>query len=172
MQIFQSWVDIVIMLVLAFAYIVTFIAQRNVIKSKNEAIGDLTLRSQELERTSRTSLSVASERSKDIELFKEMYNKDLLKQYLQMNINVEVNKVKAVAEQQSAEDKKMIETMNDYLNEGISYIAFMLYAEKKYSREQRIQFFHTYFDKGKDLYWHMTNQKIELVENRKGLQSM
>jgi hypothetical protein len=48
-------------------------------------------------------------------------------------------------------------------------IAFMLHIERKYTREQRIQFFHTYFDKGKDLYWYMTNQKIELIESKKGL---
>src|SRR5436190_17200790 len=158
--------SIIISVVLAIAYIVTYIAQRNLINTKNETIKDLTTRNQELERTSKVSLNVASERGKDMEVFKSLYNPEFLKQYLHMHITVEVNKVKTAAEQQSAQDKRMIEALNDHLNEGISYIAFMLHVEKKYTREQRIKFLHTYFDKGRDIYWYITNQKIESAEKK------
>lgn len=158
--------DWIIPTVLIILYLITSFHQRNVIRSKNETIKDLTTRNQELERVSNTSLGVASERAKDMGILKEMYSPDFLKQYLEMQITVEVNKVKSSADQQAAEDKRMIASLNEHLNEGISYIAYMLHVERKYTREQRIAFFHTFFDKGKNLYWYITNQKIESIESR------
>jgi len=168
-ELFKSWADIGVMLLLAIAYIITFVVQKNLIKAKNETIEDLKVRNQELERTAKASLGVASERTKDVEVFKEMYNPELLKQYVSMNIKVEVDKIKNSAEKQAAEDKEMLKTMELHLNEGVSYIAYMLHVERKYTREQRIQFFHTYFRDGRDLFWYMSNQKIELIEKQKSL---
>ena len=171
-EVFKSWADVAIMVVIAVAYVWTALAQSKVIKSKNETINDLTTRNQEMARVSRASLDVASERVKDTEIFKQMYNPEMLKQYIEINIKNEVDKVKNVAEQQAVNDKEAIQVMNDSLNEGISYIAYMLYVEKKYTKEQRIKFFHTFFDKSKDLYWYITNKKIErieLVEKQKNL---
>lgn len=164
MNVFQSWADIAIMLVLAIAYIWTTIAQAKVINAKNETIRDLTTRNQELDRVRQASSDLANNTAKELQTFKGMFDFDLLKQYMEIHIKVEVDRVKSAAEQQAAHDKRMIESMNDHLNEAISYLAFMLHVERKYTRDQRIKFFHLYFDKGKDLFWYITNQKIEKVE--------
>lgn len=166
MQVFQSLADNLIMLVIAIAYIWTTIAQNKVIKAKNETIKSLVTKNEEFERLSKNTLHFASETSNSVKLFKEMFSPDLLEQYTKMQITVEVNKVKDEAAKKADSDRYMIDTMNDHLNEAINYITFILY-QNKYTRDQRIQFFHTYFKKGQDLFWYLTNKRIELIESKK-----
>lgn len=165
MEIFQSWADIVIMLVIAIAYIWTTIAQNRVIQAKNQTIEALVKKNEEFERLNKSTLNFASETSNSVKLYKEMFAPELLEQYTKMQITVEVNKVKDEAAKKADSDKYMIDTMNDHINEAVNYLTFLLY-ERKYTKDEKIQFFHTYFKKGKDLFWYLTDKRIELIENK------
>ena len=158
MQIFQSWLDTILifgLLVTNLVFIAIYRRQIESLKSRNE----------ELERTNKSSLSLVSERSKDVDNFKNMYDPKYFKEYLQIHVKVEVEKAKA--SQQANLDNEQIKELISYLNEAANFIAFYMVAEKKYDREKRISFLHTFFDKSKDIFWWTTNQKIENLEKQK-----
>jgi hypothetical protein len=77
---------------------------------------------------------------------------------------VEVDK--ATSQQQANLNEAKIKELIEYLDEAASFIAFYTYTEKKYDRDKRIKFFHAFFDKSKDLFWAVTNMKIEKAEKK------
>lgn len=158
MQIFQSWLDTILIFGLLVTNLVFIAIYRREIKS-------LKSRNEELERTNKSALHLASERTNDIQAFKGMYDPDYFKKYLEIHVKVEVEKAKA--SQQANLDNAQINKLIEYLDEAASFIAFYTYGEKKYDRDNRIKFFHTFFDKSKDLFWAVTNLKIENLENKK-----
>lgn len=84
MQVFQSWADIVIMLVLAIAYVITFIAQRNQINALNGTI-------EALKKTNEESVKLTSAQSDHIRTYKEMININDISQYIEMQVGLKVN---------------------------------------------------------------------------------
>ena len=59
------------------------------------------------------SLSLASERAKDVDTFKNMYDPKYLKEYLEIHVKVEVEKAKAL--QQANLDSEKNKELIDYL---------------------------------------------------------
>ena len=158
MQIFQSWLDTILifgLLITNLIFIAIYRRQIDSLKSRNE----------ELERTNKSSLSLASERAKDVDNFKNMYDPKYLKEYLQIHVKVEVEKAKD--SQQANLDNEQIKELIGFLNETINFITWYMVAEKKYDRDKRISFLHTFFDKSKDIVWAVSNQKIENLEKQK-----
>lgn len=155
MEIFQSWLDTILIFALVISNAVFIAIYRSEIKS-------LKSRNEELERTNKAALQLASERANDVQSFKGMYDPDYFKKYLEIHVKVEVDK--AISKQQANLDNAQIKELTEYLDEAASYLAFMLYHEKKYDDNQRVSFFHTYFSKSRDLFWYVTKMKIERVE--------
>lgn len=160
MQIFQSWLDTILIFGLLITNLVVIVIYKRQVES-------LKSRNEELERTNKSSLTLASERANDVDAFKKMYDPDYFKKYLDIHVKVEVEKAKAT--QQANLDNEQIKELITFLNEAASFIAFYLHVEKQYDRDKRIKFFHAFFDKSKDLFWWSTNQKIENVEKQKSL---
>jgi hypothetical protein len=157
MQTFQTWLYLILIFGLLITNLIFIAIYRREIKS-------LKSRNEELERTNNSSLSLASERAKDVDTFKNMYDPKYLKEYLQIHVKVEVEKAKAL--QQANLDNKQIKDLIDDLNETINFITWYMVAEKKYDREKRISFLHTFFEKSKNLIWAVSNQKIENLEKQ------
>jgi hypothetical protein len=157
MQTFQSW----LYLILIFGLLVTNLIVIVIYKRETKS---LKSRNEELERTNKSSLSLAAERANDVQTFKNMYDPTYLKQYLEINIKVEVEKAKAL--QQANLDNEQIKQLIDDLNETINFITWYMVAEKKYDRVQRISFLHTFFETSKNLIWAVSNQKIEKLEKQ------
>lgn len=157
MELFQSWADTVLIFALAISNILFVVTLKREIKS-------LKSRNEELERTNKAALDLADGRAKDIEVFKGMYDPDYFKKYLEIHVKVEVEK--ATSKQQANLDNAQIKELLEYIDEAAIFISFYVHAEKKYDREKRISFFHTFFDKSKDLFWAVTNAKIEKVEKK------
>lgn len=87
MQLFQSWIDIIIMLVVSIAYIITFIAQRNQIRVLKETI--------------QSHSELTSSQATYIETFKKMFNPTDMEAFMNLkieqaviNTKEEINKTK------------------------------------------------------------------------------
>lgn len=112
MQIFQSWSDTILifgLLVTNLVVIVIYKRQVESLKSRNE----------ELERTNKSSLNLASERAKDVDNFKNMYDPKYLKEYLNIHVKVEVEKAKAY--QQADLNNKQIKNYSTILTKRSTF---------------------------------------------------
>lgn len=157
MQMFQSWLDTILifgLLVTNLVVIVIYKRQVESLKSRNE----------ELERTNKSSLSLASERAKDVDNFKNMYDPKYLKEYLNIHVKVEVEKAKA--SQQADLNNKQIKELLDYLDETLNFLTWYMVAEKKFDRNKRISFIHLFFKEAKDIVWAVSTMKIERLKKQ------
>lgn len=87
MQIFQSWLDTILifgLLITNLIFIAIYRRQIDSLKSRNE----------ELERTNKSSLSLASERVNDIDAFRKMYDPDYFKKYLDIHVKWKLKRQK------------------------------------------------------------------------------
>jgi len=76
MQAFQSWADIVIMLVLAIAYIITFIVQKNQIKALKE--------------TSKAHAELTQSQSVHIGTYKNLFKPEELESFIKMKVELKL----------------------------------------------------------------------------------
>lgn len=90
MQAFQSWTDIIIMLVLLIAYVLTFIAQRNTIKAKNETILAMGETLKALESQIGAVKSITDVQTSSFTTYREMINIDDLKKHHEWQVEWEV----------------------------------------------------------------------------------
>lgn len=84
--IFQSWADIVIMAILAIAYIITAIAQTKTIKAKNETIAALK---QQIE----AAKNISDMQVSHFSMYKEMIKLDDIQQHISIQVNVRLDEV-------------------------------------------------------------------------------
>ncbi len=81
MQLFQSWADVVIMFVLAVAYIITFIVQRNTIISLKDRLSGLS-------QTNSASAELTSSLAENIKVYKEMFKLEDINEHINIQVSL------------------------------------------------------------------------------------
>ena len=129
MEVFQSWADIVIMLVIAIAYIITYIAQRNQIKSLTE--------------TSKSHADLSASQSVYVETLKKLFNPSDLEGFISIKVGQAVSEhTKSVTDLKGVVSKtgRELNTMTAICFDAIVFIYATLAFEFKLSKEERTKF--------------------------------
>ncbi|MBP8114533.1 MAG: hypothetical protein KAY50_04190 [Chitinophagaceae bacterium] len=148
MQVFQSWADIVIMLVLAIAYIVTFIAQRNQIRVLRE--------------TAQSHADLTNSQSVHIDAFKNMFKPDELEKFIKIKVDVGISESNNKLKEYEEENTKLIEV---YCELAKSYFNSMVVYDELHKTKLRLEFVRISCKKEDNLNLRM----FELLENKYNL---
>lgn len=143
MQIFQSWIDIVIMFLLLIAYIITYIAQRNVIAAKNETIKANGETIASLKSQIEGLKSLTDSQNSSISTYKEMINiEDLQKHYdwkVEYGVNKEVDRLtKEIITEKNFVAKAAELISHDLYKTVFGSMSFALYVFKKNNSSDEI----------------------------------
>ncbi|SRR6266536_2753601 len=133
MEIFQSWADIVIMIVIAIAYVWTYIAQRNAINAKNETI-------KSLESQISVAKSLTEIQSANFQTYREMLKLTDIQQHINIQVSIQlseaVDKVISETGVALAKDSKILDRAVELLSKdtmmfGFRGLGFVLYILKR-----------------------------------------
>lgn len=122
MQIFQSWADIVIMLVLSIAYIVTFIAQRNQIKVLKDNI--------------KSHSDLMNSQKIHIETYKRLFDLDEVEKFMKIKVDVALAKTNFKSENIQKEFEQLKE-INETTTYFMTVVFWNLYKALDANNEER-----------------------------------
>lgn len=128
MQIFQSWIDIIIMLVVSISYIITFIAQRNQIRVLKETI--------------QSHSELTSSQATHIETFKKMFNPTDMEAFMNLKIEQVITNTKEEINKTKDPDSMVVSrsVIARQFLEYSSLVYILMKFDAGYSEKERFDF--------------------------------
>lgn len=171
--IFQSYADDVIMIVLAIAYIITFIAQRNTIVTQKDAIEAIKTKLETFEKINNASLSLTQNQSAHIESYQKMVDISQIETFtnikatamlqdLLANETVIMEKFKEIGE--SIMNQELLNQNVEY----IQYIRFLVIETYRFDKAGLEVFVDNFFPKNKKMLLNVFS-KLDQFEKQKSL---
>ena len=148
-QLFQSWAETVLMLILAIAYIITYIVQRNTIKRQKDQIESIV-------ETNKSAKGLTDIQSSHIDTYQKMFDINKLDQYSYL-------KAKEILIRMLSKDPEMMDIIknvsDDVLNKAILetnteliiFLYFILTDVLKFDKETQYKIIDNKFSKGKNI---------------------